>query len=134
MIRVSRSMRSATTAQLSRCRSQSRGKAPVWLNEGLAQVAEETDDPGRTGRLRLALQNEGLAPLTELEAGFTKLNREQASLAYSEAHAAAVTGDRGRGIRTARVPAGSAPPGPGGAHREGAASGSPHPARVPVRR
>jgi hypothetical protein len=67
----------------------SRGKAPVWLNEGLAQVAEEIDDPGRTGRLKFALANDGLLPLTELEAGFTKLNREQASLAYAEAHAAA---------------------------------------------
>ncbi len=67
----------------------SRGKAPLWLNEGLAQVSEEIDDPGRTGRLRLALANEGLLPLTDLEAGFTKLNREQASLAYAEAHAAA---------------------------------------------
>ena len=67
----------------------SRGKAPVWLNEGLAQVSEETDDPGRTGRLRAALDNEGLLRLTDLEAGFTKLDREQASLAYAEAYAAA---------------------------------------------
>ena len=67
----------------------SRNKAPVWLNEGLAQVAEEIDDPGRTGRLRAALDAEGLLPLTQLEAGFTRFDRAQASLAYSEAHAAA---------------------------------------------
>ncbi len=67
----------------------SRGKAPVWLNEGLAQVAEETDDPGRTGRLRAALDNEGLPKLTDLETGFTRFDRAQASLAYAEAYAAA---------------------------------------------
>ena len=67
----------------------SRGKVPVWLNEGLAQVSEETDDPGRTGRLRAALDNEGLMKLTDLEGGFTRFDRAQASLAYSEGYAAA---------------------------------------------
>ena len=100
----------------------SRGKAPLWLNEGLAQVSEETDDPGRTGRLRLALANEGLLPLTDLEAGFTKLQprageprvrrgarggrvpaREEGRL--QRAPAAGGDGDRGRHRR-------GLPPGP----------------------
>ncbi len=67
----------------------SRGKAPVWLNEGLAQVAEETDEPGRAGRLRLALGQDGLVPLAVLEGGFTRLGRDDASLAYAEAYFAA---------------------------------------------
>jgi hypothetical protein len=67
----------------------SRGKAPVWLNEGLAQVAEETDEPGRAGRLKMALGGDGLVPLSALESGFTKLDREDASLAYAEAYFAA---------------------------------------------
>ena len=62
---------------------------PVWLNEGLAQVAEETDEPGRAGRLRLALGQDGLVPLSALEGGFTRLGRDDASLAYAEAYFAA---------------------------------------------
>lgn len=67
----------------------SRGKAPVWLNEGLAQVAEETGDEGRSARLRRAVAEGALLPLSRLEASFTHLDREHASLAYAEAHAAA---------------------------------------------
>jgi tetratricopeptide (TPR) repeat protein len=67
----------------------SRGKAPVWLNEGLAQVAEEVEEGGRAGRLRMALAGSGLVPLSHLESGFTQLGREDASLAYAEAYFAA---------------------------------------------
>ena len=67
----------------------SKGKAPVWLNEGLAQVAEETDDQGRMNRLRMAVADGNLLGLTELEGGFTRFDRDQASLAYSEAFFAA---------------------------------------------
>jgi tetratricopeptide (TPR) repeat protein len=67
----------------------SRTKAPVWLNEGLAQVAEDTGDEGRGGRLQRALAEGGLIALSELEHGFTRLDREQASLAYAEAYFAA---------------------------------------------
>ena len=67
----------------------SKGKAPVWLNEGLAQVAEETDDQGRTNRLRMAVADGGLLPLASLEGGFTQFDRDQASLAYSQAYFAA---------------------------------------------
>ena len=67
----------------------SKGKAPVWLNEGLAQVAEEVDDQGRTNRLRMAVADGSLLPLAELEGGFTQFDRDQASLAYSQAYFAA---------------------------------------------
>jgi tetratricopeptide (TPR) repeat protein len=67
----------------------SKGKAPVWLNEGLAQVAEETNDEGRTNRLRMALADGSLLTLAELEGGFTRFDRDQASLAYSQAYFAA---------------------------------------------
>lgn len=67
----------------------SRGKAPVWLNEGLAQVAEESGDEGRGGRLRAALAAGGLLPLSTLASGFMRFSREQASLAYAEAYFAA---------------------------------------------
>jgi hypothetical protein len=64
----------------------SKGKAPVWLNEGLAQVAEETTDDGRTNRLRMAVADGSLLTLTDLESGFTRFDRDQASLAYSQAY------------------------------------------------
>jgi len=67
----------------------SKGKAPVWLNEGLAQVAEETDDAGRTNRLRMAVADGNLLTLGDLENGFTRFDRDQASLAYSQAYFAA---------------------------------------------
>ncbi len=67
----------------------SKGKAPVWLNEGLAQVAEETGDLGRTNRLRMALADGSLLTFTDLEGGFTRFDRDQASLAYSQAYFAA---------------------------------------------
>jgi len=67
----------------------SHGKAPVWLNEGLAQVAEETEDLGRTNRLRMALDDGSLIALDQLEGGFTHFDRDQASLAYAQAYFAA---------------------------------------------
>src|SRR6185369_8135141 len=67
----------------------SRGRAPGWLNEGLAQVAEESEDRGRAGRVRMALDAGELAPLSTLESGFTQLGRDDASLAYAEAYFAA---------------------------------------------
>jgi tetratricopeptide (TPR) repeat protein len=67
----------------------SKGKAPVWLNEGLAQVAEETGDLGRANRLRMAVADGSLLTLADLEGGFTRFDRDQASLAYSQAYFAA---------------------------------------------
>jgi tetratricopeptide (TPR) repeat protein len=67
----------------------SKGKTPVWLNEGLAQVAEETGDEGRANRLRMAVADGSVMSLTELEGGFTRFDRDQASLAYSQAYFAA---------------------------------------------
>lgn len=67
----------------------SKGKAPVWLNEGLAQVAEETDDAGRTNRLRMAVADGSVLALADLEGGFTRFDRDQASLAYAQAYFAA---------------------------------------------
>ena len=67
----------------------SRGKAPVWLNEGMAQVAEETGDEGRGGRMRAAVAAGELLSLAALESGFMRFSREEASLAYAEAYFAA---------------------------------------------
>lgn len=67
----------------------SKGKAPVWINEGLAQVAEETDDAGRSNRLRMAVAADGILPLADLASGFTRFDRDQASLAYAQAYFAA---------------------------------------------
>jgi tetratricopeptide (TPR) repeat protein len=67
----------------------SRGKAPVWLNEGLAQVAEEPSELGRLNRLRLGLAADALLPLADLERDFTAFDRDQASLAYAQAYFAA---------------------------------------------
>lgn len=67
----------------------SKGKTPVWLNEGLAQVAEETGDEGRLNRLRIAVNDGSVMSLAELEGGFTRFDRDQASLAYAQAYFAA---------------------------------------------
>lgn len=67
----------------------SKGKTPVWLNEGLAQVAEETGDEGRINRLRMAVADGSVMSLGDLEGGFTRFDRDQASLAYSQAYFAA---------------------------------------------
>ncbi len=64
----------------------SKGKTPVWLNEGLAQVAEETGDEGRANRLRMAVADGSIMSLADLEGGFTRFDRDQASLAYSQAY------------------------------------------------
>jgi tetratricopeptide (TPR) repeat protein len=67
----------------------SRSRAPVWLNEGLAQVAEEPEGDGRLQRLRMGLADGALLPLADLEGDFTGLDRSQASLAYAQAYFAA---------------------------------------------
>jgi len=64
----------------------SRGRAPVWLNEGLAQVAEDPPTAGRLNRLRMGLAAGDLFTLADLERDFTSLGRERASLAYAQAY------------------------------------------------
>jgi hypothetical protein len=64
-----------------------RGRAPTWLNEGLAQHAEPSSDGGKRALLQ-TLRRQGLIPLSGLEGSFLKLSGNHARLAYAEAYAA----------------------------------------------
>jgi hypothetical protein len=64
-----------------------RGRAPTWLNEGLAQYSEPSSRGGKRALLE-AVRRYGLVPLSDLEGSFLKLSGTQARLAYAEAYAA----------------------------------------------
>ncbi len=64
-----------------------RGRAPTWLNEGLAQYAEPSSGGGKRALLE-TVRRHGLLPLSDLEGSFLKLSGNHARIAYAEAYAA----------------------------------------------
>ena len=65
-----------------------RGRCPLWLNEGIAQLMEPQSVAG-TGRLLARLfTSRSEVPLNLLESSFMNLNQEQATIAYTESLAA----------------------------------------------
>jgi hypothetical protein len=64
-----------------------RGRCPVWLNEGLAQLMEGRSAKANPGLARLWSGDKRM-PLKSLEGPFNGMGPEQATLAYAESLAA----------------------------------------------
>ena len=60
------------------------GRCPGWLDEGLAQWAEGTENPALRPALARHLQRSNPLPLSLLQGGFTKLDREIVAAAYAQ--------------------------------------------------
>lgn len=58
---------------------------PVWLNEGIAQYNEFSDNYWGLENVRSAAKNKALISLTSLENGFGAFNEDRVRLAYDEA-------------------------------------------------
>jgi hypothetical protein len=58
---------------------------PVWLNEGVAQYNEFTENSWGLENVRSAAKNDDLISLTSLENGFGAFNEDRVRLAYDEA-------------------------------------------------
>jgi len=66
----------------------SRGRAPVWLNEGVAIWCEEERDGDREDWADRTLSGQVLFSLQELEGSFTRLNPERVHVAYAQSYLA----------------------------------------------
>jgi Flp pilus assembly protein TadD len=62
------------------------GRCPVWLNEGLAEVAGRQHHDAPLDRLRRGQSGNGLIPFERLESSFAALPSEQAELAYQQSY------------------------------------------------
>ena len=60
------------------------GRAPGWLDEGLAQWAEGSENPALEPALKTWLQTNEPVPLKFLQGGFTKLNPVMVPAAYAQ--------------------------------------------------
>lgn len=65
------------------------GRAPTWLNEGLAQYLEGGDNRDKVMAARAIVKKAGtFLPLDKLDGSFMGLSDKQASLAYAESYLA----------------------------------------------
>jgi tetratricopeptide (TPR) repeat protein len=62
------------------------GRCPVWLNEGLAEVAGRQHQDTPLDRLRRGLSRNTLIPFERLESSFEGLPSDQAELAYQQSY------------------------------------------------
>jgi tetratricopeptide (TPR) repeat protein len=62
------------------------GRCPVWLNEGLAEVAGRQHHDPPLGRLRAALNGNELIPFERLESSFASLPAGEVELAYQQSY------------------------------------------------
>ncbi|HZS27737.1 MAG TPA: peptidase MA family metallohydrolase [Candidatus Angelobacter sp.] len=60
------------------------GRAPAWLNEGIAQVEEDRTTAEIGARLASLYDSGHQIPLNQLEGGFQSYSSEEASVAYAE--------------------------------------------------
>jgi hypothetical protein len=67
-------------------RAITRGNIPLWLNEGLAQVAEEKEPSSRLEQLRRSGEKSQLFSFARLEKSMTGLSARQAQVAYAQCH------------------------------------------------
>jgi tetratricopeptide (TPR) repeat protein len=66
----------------------SRGRAPVWLNEGVAIWCEEETDGDREDWAYQALAGQVLFPLRDLDGSFTRLPANRVHVAYAQSYLA----------------------------------------------
>ena len=62
----------------------SNGKCPGWLDEGIAQWAEGTENPALRPALYRWLRKNPPVPLSLLQGGFTRLNSRMVPAAYAQ--------------------------------------------------
>lgn len=62
------------------------GRSPVWLNEGLAEVAGRQHHDPPLSRLRAALNRNELIPFERLESSFASLPAGQVELSYQQSY------------------------------------------------
>ncbi len=60
------------------------GKAPGWLDEGLAQWAEGNENPALRAALKSYLKSNEPVPMRLLQGGFTRLNESMVPAAYAQ--------------------------------------------------
>jgi hypothetical protein len=75
------------------------GRAPGWLDEGIAQWAEGTPNPALRPALKNWLSRNEPLPLSLLQGGFTKLNPSMVPAAYAQSLVAADTVMQGFGFK-----------------------------------
>ncbi len=66
----------------------SNGRAPVWLNEGLAVWAEETEEGEREAWAKQKIAGQELFTLAQLNSSFVPLPAERAEVAYAQSYLA----------------------------------------------
>ena len=77
----------------------SAGRAPGWLDEGIAQWAEGTPNPALKPALKSWLRSNDPVPLRLLQGGFTKLNTAMVPAAYAQSLVAADAVMQGFGFK-----------------------------------
>ena len=77
----------------------SAGRAPGWLDEGIAQWAEGTPNPALKPALKNWLRSNEPVPLRLLQGGFTKLNTAMVPAAYAQSLVAADAVMQGFGFK-----------------------------------
>lgn len=78
----------------------SRGQCPVWLNEGIAVWAEETEEGEREAWAERTLAGQDLFTLNQLNGSFVQLPAARAEVAYAQSYLAVRTLIDSYGART----------------------------------
>ncbi len=60
------------------------GRCPGWLDEGLAQWAEGSENPALRPALKIWVRERGAVPLALLQGGFTRLEQKMVPAAYAQ--------------------------------------------------
>ncbi len=79
------------------------GRCPGWLDEGIAQWFEGSENPALAPALRNWLEGNSPVPLTRLQVGFTRLDNAMVPAAYAQSLYAATTMSQAFGYRSIRT-------------------------------